>query len=408
MKIKKFLAGLLFALMLMPQAAYSARTVEYAEDLTLSTAALTSYQDKVTKTFTPDANAVYYWLWTAKNGMNNISNDFSTRLYNETDAVTMTEYNIEAHDNSDIYSGFGLAKYTAPGSPGSMTFKVQYKSESTGATASIEDATLVAIKGDAGDVWANSDGSSTYNTDTTLQTKTTLGALNNGSQYLLIAYAEVGASNTTYGTTVELDISGTTYGAGDRYVSDATTIAPWGTIVRYTATGSETITIKYGTTNTLSTASIRNARILALKLSGTVDNNYYSEARSRTTTTSTTPQDKATLTTTPLNLSHLVIGCQLIDENGITQSGEFQFTEDGTASFEGSIEPQSASSRYATMIMYRKTFTNASHTWKNQYNTETSLATGSSEAAISVLQLEATPAGGAETHYMRGLLGVGN
>ncbi|MEM3453433.1 MAG: hypothetical protein QW835_07420, partial [Candidatus Hadarchaeum sp.] len=153
----------------------------------------------------------------------------------------------------------------------------------------------------SGDVqFAESEAQSTYNSSTTYQDKATLTwtpAV--ADNYLIIATAEIKRTSTNAARTTraQLTIDGTSF--AETYVADDTDTDTYRSFVAFKianlTAASHTIKIQYGTTNTGNTATIKNARIIAMA----IGNNFKLSEPSDGTTTSTSYTDIATLTFTP-------------------------------------------------------------------------------------------------------------
>jgi len=72
-----------------------ARQAYYAESTGESTTTSSTYQDKATLTFTPDANKDYILFWSCDCFEVSTTVSVFTRLYNSTDAVVLSEQNQE-------------------------------------------------------------------------------------------------------------------------------------------------------------------------------------------------------------------------------------------------------------------------------------------------------------------------
>lgn len=364
-----------------------ARTTQYAEALARTTTSSATYQDKTTLTFTPEASSDYYFMHSAVLDNSTTTLDTQYRLQDTTASVTFTEINKEAKDSSDIFAGFGLYKYTSSGSPVSTTFKLQFAAE--GGTAGIADARLWAIKANAADTFGSSDGESTDSVGTYTIKATNAFTPGTTGDYLIIAYAEVKSDDTATSVDVKLTDATTSWGESNVRSEDATSYIPWGTVVKASSlTGIlHTYTIQFKTASATKQVRIRNARILAFRLDA-FDNSYYAESRGRSTTTNTSVVDKTTLTQTTLAKKHVVMACGLIDDSSTTISSNWLVLEGSTIST-GTWEGAVSTAEYPFLVVYEKTFTAASQTWKTQYFSETNSATtGISESAIVVLQIE--------------------
>lgn len=366
----------------------AARTTHYAESLSRATTTSGTYQDKTTLTFTPDASSDYFFLHSCVLDNSTTTLDTQCRLRDTTASVTFTEVNKENKDANDVWAGFGLYKYTSSGSPSSTNFVLQYAAE--GGTAGIADARVWALKADSADQYANSDSESTDAVGTYIIKTTAAFTPATTGDYLLIAYAEVKSGSTAVTIDVKLDVDGVAYGESNIRVEDTSTYWNWGTAVKVNLTGVlHTATIQFKTGTAATTARISRARILALRLDA-FTNNYYAESRGRSTTTSTSAQDKTTLTQTPVAVKHTVIACGLIDDSANTVSSNFLVDKGGTLTT-GNHEGAASTAEYPFFMIQEETLAASSTTWKTQYFSESTNTTGISESAIALLQIAATP-----------------
>lgn len=372
-----------------------ARQYYYAESLARQTTTSTSNQVAATLTFTPDASTDYYLLASAALDNNSTTADSRFNLFNSTDTVTIAECNIESQEAAtpvDKFPVFALGRYTSGGSPSATTFQARYSSESTN-TSGIEYTRIAAIKTATGDQWAASDTDSTVSSST-WTTKTTLSFTPATSgDYLIIAYAELASDSTAFYAQARLNYNnGTTiYGESGLHNQDTTNYMPWGTMVRLNlAASSQSFVIEFKNAST-GTSTIRKARILALRLDQ-FDANYYADSLSRSTTTSGSYQDKVTLTQTPAEGFHLVIGALEGDGQSNTVSHYQRVIEGSDVLQESAIENDTDSvDKYPFMVFARRHLTAVSTTWKTQFRSETAGTTvAQADAAISVLQLDST------------------
>ena len=362
-------------------------TTYFAENTSRATTTSTSYTDHTTLTFTPNASKDHWLVWS---GIHDVSgtatNDGFIRLFNSSDSLTYNEQFFEPKDLTDNRPVYGLKKYTSSASPASTVFKTQIRTNATSYTVGFQSCRIFLIEAGAHDQYVESDGNSNT-TSATFQTKATL-TFTPGSDgdYLIIATAEVNCSATTSDINVRLVYSGTNYSDAQIRLNDTRNYVPWGGIVKLTlAASSQTITIQFASDGT-NTVNIVNARIVAIRLDA-FGNSYYTEDRSRTTTTSGTPQDKSTLTQTPVAVEHAIFACHLADNSSSSVSANQKLVEDSTEIAIGIFEGIASAKHDPFFCVYRKTLSAVETTWKTQYYSETTSATtGSDESAIAILQ----------------------
>ena len=114
----------------------------------------TTYQDKVTLTFTPVASTNYAIFFTCLVTQSSTSSDVRVQLYNSTDAIQMYEVILTPKDTTDQMAVTGVAIYEEGISPASTTFSLQYCRRS-GSTAKIQDAYLTAVELVGTDIFNN-------------------------------------------------------------------------------------------------------------------------------------------------------------------------------------------------------------------------------------------------------------
>jgi hypothetical protein len=387
-----------------------ARETQYDETLTESShTGDTSYYDHQSLTFTPAASTSYLFVYSCQHNYSSSTGLASLRLYDDTNAVTMAEDINQTTSTSEYKNSFGMAKWDAGASPVSTTFKVQGKASNSGHTIKIKNGSLLALALGANDQWAASDSESTT-TSGTPQTKTTLSwTPGSAGYYLIIAYAEVSNSHSTgQQTIVKLSDGTTAYAEASETKKSTSDYIRWGTATVQNLSGSQTWTIQYSS-GSGTTAKIRNARIVALRLSD-FDNYYSAEDRTRSTHTGDTSyQDKLTLTTTPLNLEHVGIGVGMLDMSATTVQGQGQAIEGATTANQEHVVRMTNTNKESTFLtLYRKTLAASSTTWKIQYATSNQFQdVGISDTMLVLLQTEASPAGGGSTLHLLNLLGVG-
>jgi len=242
--------------------------------------------------------------------------------------------------------------------------------------------------------YAESLGVSTYNTDTNYQDKTTLTFTpDDNSTYMIIASWLMNENLLSYG--VKAKLTRTTGTAKDfnelGYLpKDTTDWIAGGTVGIDTfgsSPGSQTYKIQYGTSHTLGTASIKEAKIIAIKLHS-YDKSVQSE--DRTTTTSTSFVDKLSGTFTPEAAGdYIIIATATGDGASTSYDFKIQLDIDGTTYNTVNIEPTNASDRYPWIAVKKVNLTQASHTVKIKYATENaSYAAGIAHARIVALRAD--------------------
>jgi len=362
----------------------------YAESASESTTTSTSYQDKVTLTFTPEDGSTYLiiasWL------MLNTSTSYQVKAKLTRTTGTAKDFNeliYQPKDTSDYIGGGAIGIDSFGTSPGPQTYKIQFCTNNSSGTAKIKEARIFAIKLNSLDAYTQAEARTTT-TSTSWQDKTTLTfSPPVQDNYLVLAYATADGSSASYDFKVQLTIDGTPYSTVNIATVNAANRYPWALakVVNLTD-ASHTIKIQYCSESTSGTAGIAHARIVALNLSG-FQNCYYAESEARTTTTQTSYQDKLSLTQTPAAADHLIIGCAGLDAANTGYSSYVQMVRDTSSYGEMLIEPQDTTSQgFLYFSVKKETLSGASTTWKIQYKAESSsYAAGIKDARIAVLQL---------------------
>jgi len=108
------------------------RDIQYSESLAESTTTSTSYVDKATLTFTPEANTDYIFFWSCDCIALSATDDVYVDFTNTTDSIRLSEQNQENRTTAGApyKTAHGIAKYSAGGSPASTTFKIRYRQQS--------------------------------------------------------------------------------------------------------------------------------------------------------------------------------------------------------------------------------------------------------------------------------------
>jgi len=374
------------------KAATEDRQNYYAESTGESTTTNTSYQDKTTLTFTPDDNSTYVIVASWLMRESSTSYQVLAKLTRTTGtAKDFNELIYQPKDASDYISGGAVAIDTFGSSPGSQTYKIQYMTNNASGTAGIKEAKIIAIKLTNLDKYAEVEAR-TQTALTAYQDKTTLTFTpETAGDYIILASATGDGESASYDFRIQLNVDGTAYSNYNIEPAYINNRYLWGMVKRVNlAASSHTIKIQYSSesTNTSREAGIAHARIVVLR-ADLFNNNYYSESETRVTTTSTSYQDKTTLTQTPLAQDHLIIGSAGIDGSSASYSSYGQLIKDSTSYAEMLVETKDSGNQgYPYFTIKKETLANSSTTWKVQYKTENASGTsGIKDARISVIEL---------------------
>ncbi|MBP6914336.1 hypothetical protein KBB74_02490 [Candidatus Parcubacteria bacterium] len=365
----------------------------YAESTGVSTYNTnTNYQDKTTLSFTPDDNSTYLiiasWL------MNENSGSYAVQGKLTRTTGTAKDFNeliYQPKDATDYIAGGAIGFDTFGSSPGSQTYKIQYKTSSTSGTASIKEAKIIAIKLNSSDKYAEQETRTTSSSKRPVDKTTLTFTPDSAGDYIVIATATGDGQSASYDFDIQLDIDGTSYSSVNVEPAYTANRYLWGAVKRINLTAaSHTIKIQYNAESSATgrNAGIAHARIVALR-ADLFNNNYYAESENRVTTTSTSYQDKTTLTQTPLAQDHLIIGSANVDGSSSSYESYVQLIKSTTSYGEMLMETKDATTQgYPYFAIKKETLANSSTTWKVQYMSENSSNTaGIKDARISVIEL---------------------
>ena len=323
-----------------------------------------TYQTAATVSTTESSGTNYAAFWQATGDNSGTTTDFRARLF-ETSERQFS--NIEPQDATDALSVGGMYPY-AGGT--NKTHQIQYASEAV--TAGVAGRALNVLALDSSDKWAFNSGSTNSTANAVSVTITEAG------EYLVIGSGMLGAADNA------VIFDGTnSYGAvGLSMNQDATTFSPFWHIVKLSLTN-ETLSVR------ITTGTIRQASILALKLDK-FENVYYSEQTTQQTTTSNTFVDAFTYQPTLVNPGnyHLVLGCAQLQSSSTNQSAGAKLTNQsrGTnynvAHFR---ENNNTSEWYPTVVARRTTFVDPSPTLAWEFYSEANNTARLRNMAIAVL-----------------------
>jgi len=329
-----------------------------------------------------------------------VAGQTTIRLWDSVGSAELIGTEQSMKDSTDFVAAYGLHKANFGASPVPQMYKVQVVDFSTG-NSLCKEARICALKLTTNDQFAASDGDSST-ASTTLQDKTTLNFTPaSPGDYLIVATAYWRLAGVSSQAEIALNIDGTLFGDANirEILNSSFQKNVWATVVKVAlSAAAHTIKIQFASTDGATAAHIQLARIAALRLSD-FDNAYYAESRGDSNTTSSSPQDKATLTVTPNPVNHLVLACAQRMHSSTANSALTKLIEDGgdliaEASAEGRVSSTTIQGVDPWLQIIKRSGSGASTTWKTQYRTEASTRTDIVESAIAVLQLDATPAMG--------------
>lgn len=319
-----------------------------------STTTSSSYQDKATLTFTPDASSTYLIIatWLYQKQQSTIS-PCTAQLYDATGSASLSEQIYYPRDATDYMPG-GCAVTAAFGSsPSSQTYKIQYKSDGT-YNGAIKQARIIAIKLTANDQTASSTGRVTYSTNTTWQDKVSKTFTATAGYYLIIASAVMDHDSTTYSARAQIDVDGSAqYGSSSVYVNNTNNRFGYLYFQKVSLTAaSHTVKLQYATGSEGCAVGIASAYLTILALS---DFDAVISAEQDTAQVDTDGTQDHALTADfsgAPTVDHIILACGF-------QSSSSAYSPSTVGLYEGTtdlgstlIEPQNTASRHPYAGIY--------------------------------------------------------
>jgi hypothetical protein len=375
----------------------------YAADLSSTSTTVTTVGGvvKVTLTFTPEANSTYLFFASAMQNIPNTGHYVTSRLINITSGTEFQDLGStsRANANTEFRSVAFCGVETYGANPGAQTIQLQYWSSNSAYSASIKEATIVALKKDTNDI--NVDALSEITTTSTTYVDIASASITLGAGNWLVMYFgtiknDSGGGNNNFtrlwdGTNQYNEVAS---------VSLSNLTGRWaavGQIIKLSPAASTTYKVQWK--SQAGTARVKKVRMIALKLDD-FPANFYQETRTRSSTTSTTEQAynaySPTLTATD---DYLVLGNHVTDtqSNSANNSvmGGFNFNGTSTSlTNETAVNawasgPGNFSHFFARVINY----TSGAKTFNATYRAESGTTVGISEGSTAVLKLTAAPQG---------------
>jgi hypothetical protein len=372
----------------------SNRQSYYAEDLTESSwNGDINYQDKLSLAFTPDPDSTYLILasWLLRQDNTTWGSLARVQRTNGT-PKTFCEQKITPKDAQDYLSGGSISFETFGSSPPQQTYVIQYATNNVAGSAKIKEAKLFALKLVSADQFAQDEAKSSWNTDTSWQTKLTKTFTpSTQGDYIILAMAIMDSTSTSYDWKVELDVDDVSQYNVTNIESKSTFDEWfWGLMKKVNLDAAEhNVSIKYATENHNGTVGIAYANLVILRADEFM-NALYAEEDARETTTDTADWiDKMQLGPQTLEAQpYLVIGSCGGDNSANNTSIYMRLLEEAEAKGEMNREPSDTTSlHFPYFSMYKKTFDAAGYTWKIQYHAGTTA--GCQDSRIVALELEA-------------------
>jgi hypothetical protein len=271
----------------------------------------TTYNNKVSVTFTPTSGKRYAIFWSAmlSHGANN--SDARVRLQKTTDgAVTFQLFNIEPEQTTDRMAVNDVSVWTADVST-STTIAVQFSAE--GSTTTISDAYINVLElfDDEQVSTTVADASTTTNTYSNLDTVTVPA----GDWFIIGALAMSTPSTTQPVNAIGVRLHDTTNDVEltDRsqyFSADTSNFTPYFAAGAVSPTASTTYALQF-LENSTATFTVRYRTIVALNRANFATS-FAAEDQTTTTTTSDAYQTKLTLSETPVLVPLFVKDCLVL------------------------------------------------------------------------------------------------
>lgn len=360
---------------------------QYNESEGESTTTSNVFQDKVTLTFTPGATKNY--LIIASGLVAHASTSYVTEVQLTIDGSTyaINEFQPSGAAATNYYS-FASHKVVSLDAT-AHTIKVQYRSTTSGQTAKIKNALIIAVEVQDYETAISETQSQT--TSTSYQDKTTLTFTPaSAGDYLIIATADLSAANNTSSALARLTYDGASQGEMTREPTVASHFYTFGMIRRLSLTAaSHTFKIQYRSESGSYNAYIKNARITAVRISD-LGSSQYAESEAESYTSLATYQDKTTLTFTPASAGdYLIVASALVRQENATYAVYANLAIDGTSYGEKIYRPRDATDYVPFFVIKKINLSAASHTIKIQYRTNS--ASTAREAFIKNARIIAIP-----------------
>ncbi len=390
-----------------------ARNNFYAESLGDSIRTAESYANKMSLVFTPTADTRYLILWSASIRSPDSSGTSCIVKIRRSGIDHTGDIGRKAQDINDRHMIGGA--YVMPATTGAQTFNMQWKTSDSGFDAIISKGTMLALS--LRDNELDKDQETSVDSQTSTSSTTFINKVEHtftpstAGDYLLICSCEHEANSTIQNSQVQVMVDGVPRGVNnsrDVAVSGGTPGWPSYVLIAKVTLDVSAHTIRIQHRSPAGggvTSSIRNARIILLRLDK-FQTNYYAENQTQDTTTSTSFVEYLTLTSTPASKDHLVFMNSINGINSTTISVEERYTEDAGQERIANNEGRANNRIKCDFAFWRKTYAGASVKWDIDYRVENSAAIGAiDDASIAVIELtnvEASPGGGSfETQTTR-------
>lgn len=347
--------------------------VSYQESLTSSSTISTTYQDKLTISFTPQITADFVIIATAEAQGSNTN--YQARIRLVVDSIAYQELLYRVKDTTDWYPFCGLKRLTLEGGV-NYVIKIQFCTNNAGGTAYIRNARLIMFSLQS--EYAESEGLSTTS-NINWQDKVTLAFTpSSEGDYLIIATANYRGSSTNRDVKIRLIqddaiiLADTVGRPGTGTTANYYTFGVMRKVTLYSAP--HNFKIQYCSSSTLATAGINYAHIVAVKISQ-FENNYYAEEESE----SLTPAggvwyDKVLNIYDAGDGDYLMMGSVSYNSGSQTNSIELDFQTESISRQRPLIEHRGSTTYESAFFMTKQTLAAGSKTDKIRWRGESTNA----------------------------------
>jgi hypothetical protein len=337
--------------------------IRYQESLDVSSTTNTTYQDKVSISFTPQITADFIIIATAE--VRGSSTSYQAKSQLSVNSTTFQELFYRVKDLTDWYPFCGLKRLTLNEGT-KYVAKIQFCTNNAAGTASIRNARLLIFSLQS--EYAESEGLST--TDSTeWQDKTTLTFTPPSNEdYLIIATANYRGSSTSRDTKIRLIQDNTTVHTENLGRPGAGTTANYYTFaVMRKVTLDATLhnfKIQYCSSGSPGIAGINYAHIVAVKLS-LFDSNYYAEDEVESIpAASNTWYDKVVNNYTVDDGDYLIMGSISYKSGSTANSVGLDFQTESTSRQSPLVEHRDSTTYESAFFMTKQSLTAGSKTDK--------------------------------------------
>jgi hypothetical protein len=339
---------------------YQNYEISYQESLEESATTSTTYQNKVTISFTPQVTADFIIIAAAE--VQGSSTSYQAKAQLAVGSTTYQELAYRVKDPTDWYPFNGLKRLTLNGGTNYL-IELQFCTNNAGGTARIRNARLLIISLQS--EYAESEELSTTS-NTSWEDKATLTFTPPSSgDYLIIATANYRGSSTSRDvyirliqddTTVHSDVSGRP-GSGT-----TANYYTFGVMRKVTLDAAQhSLKIQYSSSGTPGIAGITYAHIVAIRLDQ-FGSNYYAEDETESSPAPSTFTDKVVNTYTADDGDYLMLGSTSYRSSSTSRSVGIDFQTEDTSRQQLLVEHRNANDYESAFFMTKQTLSAGSKT----------------------------------------------